>query len=183
MKNTISFILITLALTACISYGENTQSDFAPLKTVDCDIKSDVFYVFMEGEEVPFEYERLGMVEAQGGQFASLSEVMDELKYKAWQNCANGIINVSQASTVRESGVAFVDDTEDLYASKVMTGVAIRIEETEEFIASYENHRSDDAFISSVEKRKAKETKRTGTEVTMNIIVAVVGLIALMVAL
>ena len=133
----------------------------------------------MENEKIDFEYERIGLIDVQGGEFVDLTEVMNELKHRGWQNCANAIINVSQSNTIRESGTAFVDETQELYSSKVMTGMAVRIELTESFRSGYSSNKVPLDFVSKVDQRKAKESKSAGTEVTASIIVGIIGLIVL----
>ncbi|MEO9483814.1 MAG: hypothetical protein ABJG47_10230 [Ekhidna sp.] len=133
----LSSIAIILFATGCLSYGGNTRSDFSPFKEVICDEKSDELYLFMENEKVDFEYERIGLMEIQGGQFSSLNEVMNELKRTAWENCANAIINVSQSNATRESGTAFVEESEEQYTSKILTGMAIRVDLSKSFKADH----------------------------------------------
>lgn len=178
------FILtaISILVQGCVSYGESIKSDFASLRDVPCQVKSNEMFLFMENEPLDFEYEKIGIIEIQGAEYSKLTEVMDELKYQAWSNCANGIINVSQSNTFRESGSAFVDGTERTYSSKVFTGIAVSIEVDEAFIEANQSNEVDMNFIPKVEKRQAQATKKANTEMNVSLITGVVGLIVILIA-
>ncbi|MEP1033610.1 hypothetical protein [Ekhidna sp.] len=182
MQTNLLSLLILIFLFGCVSYGETTKSDFSPLKQITCEEKPKEIYLFMENEKVDFEYERIGLIEVQGGQYVSLTEVTNELKFKAWENCANGILNVSQGNTIRASGTAFVDESEDLYSSKVLTGVAVRVNLTESFKTEHASKAVSLDFTEEVDQRKTKESKKANTQATVSIIAGVVGLIVIIIA-
>ncbi len=42
------------------------------------------------------------MVEVDGAQYSNDQQLLSQLKYKAWNNCANGVINIKKSFKVRE---------------------------------------------------------------------------------
>lgn len=169
-------------LAGCVSYGENTRSSLVSFNEIECDNKSSTLYLFVEGESIDFEYEKIGLIEVKSGQFASSDEAFDELKYQAWKNCANGIINIEQSSTLRETGTTFVDN-EEVYSSYVLTGVAVHIDEDDDFMAANEKNRVSLDFVEKVENRKNKELKEANTEGALSVIAIIAGAIAILVSI
>ena len=181
-KSELLLLAFAAIITGCVSYGGTTRSSFSAFSQEDCSEKTRELFVFMESEQVAFEYERIGLIEVQGGEFTSLDEVMNEMKYEAWNNCANAIINVSHSNAIRESGTTFVEESETLYSAKVLTGLAVRIDLTDEFKAAHSSKAVSLDFIEKVDTRRTKETKTANTQVTASIIAGVVGLIVIIVA-
>lgn len=174
--------LLAFILAGCVSYGENTRSSLVSFNEIQCEQKSSNLYLFVEGENIDFEYEKIGLIEVQSGQFATSEEAFDELKYQVWNNCANGIINIEQSSTLRETGTTFVDN-EEMYSSYVVTGVAVRITEDDDFIIVNEKNRVSLDFVEKVEGRKNKEMKKANAEGTMSVIAIIAGAIAILASL
>ena len=138
MKKSLLLLLMAPVLQGCLVYGGNTQSQFAAINKIECTQPSQELYIFTEGESIEFDYVNIGMIEVQGGEFASLEEVFEALKNEAKRNCANAIIHIKQSTTVRETGVVFDDPSEeDLYTSSVLTGIAIKVEIDEHFREKY----------------------------------------------
>ena len=181
MKNLLTAIISALVLSGCITYGETTQSQFASLTNQTCPQKPERLYVFFENEPVEFTYEKIGLIEVQGGRYASLEEVLNELKYKAVTNCANAIIHVKQSSTVRKTGTTFIDDDEELYGSSILTGLAVKVD-TMLLESQYQGNLSTTNFFNQVEERKQRESKNTEAEVVGGIVGVVLGIIIVLLA-
>lgn len=184
MKRNKIFALIMSALSVgCGSYGDHTRSDFSPLTEVEeCDEKPEVIYLFTENENIDFNYTKVGLIEVQGGQFISLTEVMDELQYKAWNYCANGIMNISHSNALRETGTLWVENSERLYSSRVLTAVAVNIEVTDDFKEKYASNASSMDFIKRKREKQAKELKQSQEGTTVMILAGIVGLVVIIVA-
>ncbi len=183
MRNFIGALLLSILSSSCVVYGEHTTSDFAPIVEKPCLHKEENgMYLFTENEEINFAYEKIGIVEAAGGEFAKLDEVLDELKYLAWNNCANGIINIKRKSSIRETGTTFMDD-EETYASKLLTGTAVRIVVDDEFINDQAGNQSSLDFVQNVEARKIQESKQTETEASAGVIALILSVIVAIMAI
>ncbi|WP_299674192.1 hypothetical protein [uncultured Tenacibaculum sp.] len=128
-------LLLCVLLQSC--YGYVTSVDYTAIKNENCNEKPKLMYLFFEGEELPFNYEKLGVLEVEGERYASNSEVLEELKREAWGKCANGLIKINSGYKEREQGVVFVSETEETYRAKFYTAIAVKISLNEDFIAKY----------------------------------------------
>ena len=63
--------------------------------------------------------------------------LLDYMKKKAWEQCADAIINIEIGETTRESGISFVEETEEVYRSKMYRGIAVNIYEDSTFFKKY----------------------------------------------
>ncbi len=57
--------------------------------------KADKIYLFFQGEPIDFNYRKIGLIESQGHRYANNALKLDIMKYQAWNNYANAIINIS----------------------------------------------------------------------------------------
>ncbi|MEM6643574.1 MAG: hypothetical protein AAF616_11395 [Bacteroidota bacterium] len=178
-KSLFNFYLMAQGLSSCITYGEATQSQFASLNSTPCLDRSENVFLFFEEEDINFEYEKVGLLEVDGGRYARLQELLDELKYKAWSNCANAVLFVKQSTTVRESGTTFSDEQEELYSTTRLSGLAVKL--NGEALQELQNLQglNKDNFVSRVEDRKQKEQRQTGAEVAGGIIGVILGIVLL----
>lgn len=60
-----------------------------------CLFKSTEVKIFRAGEEIKFKYDEIGMVEFISNYQALPEAKIEYLKNKAWENCADAIINIS----------------------------------------------------------------------------------------
>ncbi|SNR15949.1 hypothetical protein [Tenacibaculum jejuense] len=135
----INYLCFSILLASLIQgcYGYRPSVEYTAFKNEDCKEKHQSLYLFFEGEEIAFEYEKLGLVEVEGEQFASNTEALDKLKQKAWENCANGLIKIETGYKDRERGVAFVEETEEVYSAKFYKAIAVKIIVDDNFRAKY----------------------------------------------
>jgi hypothetical protein len=113
------------------------KTQFVPLVEIDCEGQYQQIALFFEGEKLDFEYEVIGMVEAEGFEFTSNEVVIDDLKNRASIQCANGIINLKKQfitkSEIEEDINTKVESTR-VFSVPVFTGLAIRIKNVENYL-------------------------------------------------
>ena len=82
---TIIFIVTLTALTSgcLVTYGDNTISKITKIENTPCTERANKIYMFFEGEKIDFTYKKIGLVEAQGNNYALNNKVINHLKYSA----------------------------------------------------------------------------------------------------
>ncbi|MGD9900194.1 MAG: hypothetical protein AB7T22_13815 [Calditrichaceae bacterium] len=165
-------LLLTIAIftKGCLlTYGDYTGGQFTSIANETCDKKADKIYLFFEGEQLDFEYKKIGLVEANGDASASNAKVFNHLRYQAWKNCANGIINISDGYKNRDQGVLLSPETRDTYSSKVFKGIAVKIKTDSAFISMY-GADVDTSFVNYVLNDVNKVMKEKDDQVNHSII-------------
>ncbi len=122
-------ITITFLLNSCfVYYGNDNQREFAKLSKEPCNEKPKNVAIYLEGEKIDFEYEKIGFVEALGNAEATNEDVINNLRYEAWSNCANAVINVKKSYIRREAGTLTTSRFyEDTYNANYFSGIAVKI--------------------------------------------------------
>lgn len=133
------FLIAPVLLTSC--YGYYTAAKFVDLtdrktaltsKEEEACLKSDIdVKLFFEGEPINFEYERVGLIEANGASSANDKEVIDELKKEAKRKCCDAVIGIRNSQVQREEGLLFITEEKDEYKYKSITysGIAVKIKQ------------------------------------------------------
>lgn len=143
---------ISILSQSCFTYGEFTQSQYQSITSSRCDERSSTMHLFFDQNTIPFSYEKVGIVEAQGRAFASYEEVLDYLQYQAWKNCGNALLAIRSGYMDRVQGSFFIDNyTEEVYESKHFEAIAIRVDKDDTFLNMY-GYGEDMSFIDRVEK-------------------------------
>ncbi|WP_310554396.1 hypothetical protein [Flavobacterium sp.] len=141
LKFAILFIFLSL-LTSC-SVGMFSNSNFTyfdHLKKVEYEKssltevhkkisneESDSIKIFVEGETLDFEFEKIGLIETLGAQHSFEEDLLIEIKKLAVERNCDAIINFKKNYTDRESGVMFSDAPRTKYTSKTFSGIAVKI--------------------------------------------------------
>ena len=154
----IAKLLLMVYATSCMPYGTLTQVNYTQLQKSPCAEKSNRIYLFFKGEQYDFNYEKIGLIEVNGRAYANEAEVLDYMKKKAWEQCADAIINIEIGETTRESGISFVEETEEVYRSKMYRGIAVNIYEDSTFFKKYYIP-ADTSFVERVNKKHEKISK------------------------
>jgi hypothetical protein len=153
MKTIINIVLAVnlFCLTACYTpNGTRTARQFSKISDTPCEERSQNVQLFFEGENIDFQYVKLGFVEASGVKNSTSETVLDHLRYEAWKNCADGIISVKRAVKEREMGYT-PGDKNEIYSSTLFTGIAVKIKRDSSFLAKYGN-KNDTTFVKTVNK-------------------------------
>lgn len=118
--------IATCLLSSCFTNGHRASSYSSIIRRDTCDNPPKEIQLYYTGEPVPFEYEQLGYVEAYSGQNSSPQQALDHLKYEAWINCADAIINVKDSWVDRQRNVLFFPSQNEHYTAKSFSGIAVR---------------------------------------------------------
>lgn len=166
----VALFLSALLFTQCaVSYGDYNQTEYAVLNTSSLSQESRGIYLFFHGERTPFEYTTLGVVEVEGEKYTTNSKLLNQLKYAAWNNGANAIINIQTGYKDREQGVLFNDERTENYASKYYTGIAVQIQQDSAFWNRY-HPETDISFIQEVEEYNLAEANKTAGQVLASVV-------------
>ena len=162
--------LVTFSFLSCSSSlkGGLLQSDYTSLKKVDTLNKADNIQLFFESEKIDFEYEKIGLIKTVAGNNTTGESMLNNLKYKAWQNGANAIINIQRTNQERtlikhESNYLFnepYDTTYNIaYNASSLQGVAVIINQDSTFKSKYTLEK-DTSFVSFVRNEAEQEKER-----------------------
>lgn len=167
-KINLGLLLISVSIISqsCFTYGEFTQSQYTSVtNSSNCQNKPSTMHLFFESEQPNTSYKKIGIVEAQGREFASYEEVLDHLKYQAWQNCANALLHIRSGYTDRVQGIVSPNEyIEEVYTSKYFEAVAVKINVDDSFIQQY-GYGEDMSFINRVQKDHQIKNQQTNMEI------------------
>lgn len=170
MKKNLAIGLSMLIFLHSCTYGNYASSQYTPITESNCEQKASDMHLFFKDEPLDFKYYKIGLVEAQAGQFSRNSLVLDYLKNEAWQNCANAIIHLDDDFRLRESGYLFEDEEdEDLYDAKVYKGIAVYIEKDSAFYEKY-GKGTTMSFTETVNQDLSVQEKNSKTAVAVVLI-------------
>lgn len=183
IKITVSFFISTLIFQSCgVHYGYYVNDSFAKITDEPCLQKWEGVYLFFEGEELPFTYKKIGLVQAESPENGTASINLDYLKAKAWSNCANGIISIKDNYKTRTSGNYLDAESEEVYSSQVYSGIAVKIDIDSAFISKY-GYLRDTSFVTRVHKMKYREKESEKKQVVGTTIAYAIGIIVAVVYL
>jgi hypothetical protein len=165
-----------------VSYGDTNERSFTPINYNYTKSNSDSMYIFFSGEEIDFNYEKIGLVEAKGHEYASNSEILDNLKYVAWTKGANGIIFVRNNYAQRESGYLFDSENEEAYDAKVYEGMAVHIETDSCFLNKYAYY-ADTQYISAVQQQIEDDDARASQQIGCSIVAGFAAVVLFIIAI
>jgi len=173
MKNLLYLTLMGFLFSGCaMTHGDYIKTEYTRLRNDPCKVPSGQMYLFFEGENIDFEYTRLGHVEAIGDRYADNQEILDHLKYKARENCANGVINIQKGLRDRTEGVGLSDEHDKPYDAHTFQGVAVQIDADSLFLEKY-GRQTDTTYIQQVKTTLDKERKQAGTQVVVSVLTGI----------
>lgn len=130
----ISSLLLLFSLNSCI--GLSSRNIFTDLRnnatgtslnsTEDCTKSDMVVSLYFESEPINFEYEKIGLIEVQGNEYANNEELLDKLKKLSKSKCCDAIIGIKKNYVIRESGLLFTDESLEKYSAISFSGIAIK---------------------------------------------------------
>jgi hypothetical protein len=118
--------------TSCLStYGDNITRRYTPLvpDTSKFVPSNKAIAVYFDGESIPFEYIKLGIVEVTGNQCASTESLLNHLKYEAFKCGANAVIATKDGYSDRQSGMLFSKTPPTNYSAHVYSGIAVKVKD------------------------------------------------------
>lgn len=121
--------IIALTLNSC-GYGYSTTERFTPFdpsqKDIKCNYIPEKVDLYFEGEKIDFEYEKLGVIEVTGQQYANDAEMLEKLKKLAKEKCCDAIINLKRGYVDRERGMAFSSEPTEKYSAITYFGLGVK---------------------------------------------------------
>lgn len=87
----------------------------------------DSVLIFVEGEKLNFEFEKVGLIEIQGAQNSYDEDLILDLKKETIRRDCDAIINFQKNYTDREAGILFSKEPLRKYTSKTYGGIAVKI--------------------------------------------------------
>ncbi|MFP4097046.1 MAG: hypothetical protein ACLFUB_21360 [Cyclobacteriaceae bacterium] len=175
--------LVMLSLPACVVVDPgipSTEAAFAPLQRTDCEVSPEQVYLFFEGEPLDFTYRKIGVIEIRGRSGASLENMLDHVRYTAWKQCANGVIQLRKDYKAVEGEANTVDEDVEIRSDMIYSGIAVSIEPTPAFIDQY-GSQPDTEFVFKTESRLQAE--KQDTSINSGFAVSMLGLLMLLVLL
>ncbi len=89
--------------------------------------KIDSILIFVEGEKLDFEYQKIGLIEIDGAEYSKEENLLTEIKELAARRDCNAIINFKKDFSNQESGILFSKEPLKKYTSKTLSGIAVKI--------------------------------------------------------
>ena len=158
-SSTIFSLCIGAAVQSCVSLSSVTQTQYTSVQPSDCESRPNRVELFFEGEPINFSYSKLGIIEVRGSVFTDNNHYLDRLKYKAWNQCANGVIAITSQEIDR-------GESED---ERVFKGIAVVIERDTFLASSEELHETDTSFVQRVEQQdKGSQTIDAASSVVID---------------
>lgn len=168
---------ISFSLSSCMVIRSGippTVASYASLQKVDCAVPPDQVHLFFEGEASDFSYTKLGVLEVRGNDEASLEDLLEHLRYTAWEHCANGIIHVKKEYRTVEGDLDIDDESIDIRSELVYSGIAVNIQKGPEFYEKY-GQQADTKFIYNTERRLREQEEEEKTISIGNTFVTIAG--------
>lgn len=153
--------LMMLLLSSCVITrppAPSTVASYAPLQQHDCIVPPDQIHLFFEGEASDFSYQKLGVLEIRGSRDARLEDLLDHLRYAAWEHCANGIIHIQKEYRTIEGDLDIDNESIDIRSEVIYSGIAVDIRKNPQFYEKY-GRQPDTGFIHKTETRLQEEAK------------------------
>ncbi len=156
-------------LSSCfVTYGDNIQKSYTQIKIDTNQVLKKSVLLYFDNEEIKYQYIKLGYVEVKGAENSNNQELLDHLKYEAWRNGANAIINVNDNFSSRQSGTYLNKESKINYDSHIFKGIVVKLNETD-----YNNNidnLNDTLFINRTLNYQNHIEKRTGNQFKASLI-------------
>lgn len=151
MKNRARFsiaVLFILIFYCDAILAQIVSNSFKKFSSYPCRSKQKNVFLFFERDTVTFKYKPLGTVEVSGKINTDDQEIIDRLKYTAYQNCANAVINIKTETITKNYGGEFRTDART-YTCRIYKGIAVRIESDSLYKSNKFGNSQDLSFIKS----------------------------------
>jgi hypothetical protein len=156
-------------LSSCfVTYGDNIQKSYTLIKVDSTQLFKKPVLLYFDNEEINYQYIKLGYVEVKGAENSNNQELLEHLKYEAWRNGANAIININDNFSSRQSGTYLNKESKINYDSHIFKGVAIKLNEVD-YNKNIDNL-NDTLFISKTLNYQHHIEKRTGNQFKASLI-------------
>ncbi|MBN2011693.1 hypothetical protein JW960_20355 [candidate division KSB1 bacterium] len=159
--------MATIVAGCFVTHGDNNMVHYTPTTDKQYINESGVVDIYFDGVDVKREYEQIGFVEAIGSEYSSNDEILNYLKYKAYKNGADAVIQVKNNYINREEGLLIDNEDDDVYTAKVFSGVAIKYLDGTDVNVGL---RQDTSFVNYVELDMKKNADKTEKQIILSLI-------------
>jgi hypothetical protein len=95
----------------------------------NCEKSGMTVDLYFESETIPFEYEKIGLLEVQGSASEKDSEIIEKLRLASKRKCCDAIIGIKKNYVTRESGIIFSKEPLEPYTAISYFGIAVKKKE------------------------------------------------------
>ncbi|MCE3294465.1 MAG: putative lipoprotein precursor [Crocinitomicaceae bacterium] len=169
VHQTASFFLciyLVFVAVSCRSASHANYTQYTALGPVNCNGKAQNIFLFFEGENVNFEYQKLGLVRVN---FHKEELVYQLMKQEAWNACGNALIQVKKVS--EPEVYTDVNGNVNTRTNSYYTGIVVQIDENSAF---WEKHKTevDTSFLAynRNQDEKLQSARGGGFVMTLGII-------------
>lgn len=167
-------------LLSCSSFSKQYPiSEYTPLAKNPCNELDSSLYLFFEGEKLDFNYTKIGYVEVVGSKYDMDFELLNHLKYKAFSNCANGLINIETGYKQREERLTDDNDNKVFYDAKYYKALAVRINTDSTFLSKHQGEAVATTRIENMDLKLAEEKALNKKTSYQYLLLTVVGIAVL----
>jgi hypothetical protein len=125
---TLTGSLLLIFLNSCVGpYGDDFRQSTVKTNIDSCFNYPKNVFLFFEPEPIKFSYTSKCFVEVISNEFPQHDEMINRLKYQAYSNCANAIVNIKVSYVNREAGDYNDPKSKHTYLAKVYSGLAVKI--------------------------------------------------------
>ncbi len=159
MPNLTTLIIVASMLfyQSCIAPHEAIKSNYTPLNQQTMVNPNQPIVLFFEGETINYYYNKLGLVEVQGTQYSNTNDNLNHLKYEAWRNGANALINIKNFNKIIQTPVAIGSTVAPTYHNVTITS-AIAVLINDSIYNKLTPNKTDTLFISNVRSYNKSES-------------------------
>lgn len=119
--------IVSIVLQSCVGY--KPHEIFTPLKTdykLDCPTPPEEVQLLFEGEQINFEYERIGLIEIQAEYTGKEADQLKTLSNLAKSKCCDAIIGIKKGYVTREMGLVFTAEPYQTFQAVSFSGIAVK---------------------------------------------------------
>ncbi|MES2587354.1 MAG: hypothetical protein V4622_00155 [Bacteroidota bacterium] len=91
------FIFLSYIFCSCNPLSYSSHVDYTVLSQTNCENRTENVFLFFDGEQTDFEYQKLGLIEVK--QIHSQEMTFDLMKEQAYKMCGNAVINIKKNTT------------------------------------------------------------------------------------
>jgi hypothetical protein len=140
-------------------HAQGINSSFKKISSYSCRVRQKNVFLFFEGDTLDFKYKQLGSIEVSGRDFEDDTAMIDRLKYTAYQNCANAVIQITTQRAEKNYGGDFRTDVRT-YIRKTYRGIAVRIESDSLYKSNHFGNSQDLSFVKNTVIYNHKRSKK-----------------------
>ncbi len=166
---------------SCSSYSKQYPiSEYTPIAQKPCNELDSSLYLFFEGEKLDFNYTKIGYVEVVGSKYDTDFELLNHLKYKAFSNCANGLINIETGYKQREERLTDDNNNKVFYDAKYYKALAVRINTNSTFLSQHHSESIATSRLENTDQKLVEEKINDNKKSYQYLLLSILGIGALL---